>query len=220
VIVPVPVDGVEGRLRHPGRLPRPSQHHQDVGEGDVRLLQALGVLALYGELPGQPERRQALVAAADVGEVDAERRERVELRPVRADGTRERQGLLADRQRLVVPPGQRQSVRQRRQRLRPLRRGRLRRDQLDGAREGVDGDVGPAAPVQVATEPLVQAPGAPRVALAGQLDGSTHELDRPRRRTRLRRQLGRPEAERGQVEPHELGRVGHGRPQRERPLQV
>jgi hypothetical protein len=66
----------------------------------------------------------------------------------------------------------------------------------------------------------VQERGTRRVAVADKLDRSPHELDRARRRTRLTGQLGRPGAELREVEPHELGRVRHGVPQHERPLEV
>ena len=59
-----------------------------------------------------------------------------------------------------------------------------------------------------------------RVVVADELDRSLSELDRARRRTGLAGELGGPGAELGEVEPGELGRVRHGGPQRERPLEV
>jgi hypothetical protein len=63
----------------------------------VRSLQSNGIGALLGEPQGQPELREALLGAAEVGEVRAEHRQRPQLGPVRADGTGERERLLADR---------------------------------------------------------------------------------------------------------------------------
>ena len=68
---------------------------------------------LLGEPQRLPELREALVAAAEVGEVAAEHRERPDLRLARADRASERERLLADRQRLVVAPGQHQPARER-----------------------------------------------------------------------------------------------------------
>ena len=75
-----------------------------------------------------------------------------------------------------------------------------------------EGDVAMAAVVQVAAEALVQQGGAPRVAVADQLDRSPCELDRARRRTRVPRRLSRAGAQPGEVDLHQLGRVRHGVP--------
>ena len=75
--------------------------------------------------------------------------------------------------------------------------------------------------VQVAAE--AARAGAPRACgslVADELDRSPRELDRARRGTDLAGELGCPGAELGEVEPGELGRVGHGGPERERPLEV
>jgi hypothetical protein len=128
--------------------------------------------------------------------------------------------LLADRERLVEAPGEHQPMRERRQSLRTLRGGRLRRHELDHALERGEGGVGPSAFVQVATEAVVEARRAQRVALLDQIDRSLRELDRAWRRTRLAGQLGCRGAELGEVGLQELGRVRHGLPQRERPLDV
>ena len=61
---------------------------------------------------------------------------------------------------------------------------------------------------------------AVRVCRADELDRSPSEFERARRRADLAGELGGPGAEFGEVEPGELGRVGHGRPERERPLEV
>ena len=74
-----------------------------------------------GELSGQPELREALLAASDVSEVDAEIGERLVFGCLRADGPRQRERLQAGRQRLRIAPGQVQSVAERGQRLRALR---------------------------------------------------------------------------------------------------
>ena len=86
--------------------------------------------------------------------------------------------------------------------------------------EGGKGGVGPPALVQVATEVVIEAGGAERVALLDQLDRLLCELDRARCHSRLAGQLGRPGAELGGVDCHELGRVRHSVPQPERALQV
>ena len=179
-----------------------------------------GIAALLGELECPPELPEALVAVTEVGEVTAEHRERQELGWALADCARERERLLAGRQRLVVAPGHHQPDSQPCERLRALRGGWLCRHELDRALEGGEGGVGPPALVQVATEAVVEARGAQRVARLDQIDRLLCELDRVRRHSRLAGQLGRPGAERGQVEAHQLGRVRHGRPQPERPLQV
>jgi hypothetical protein len=66
----------------------------------------------------------------------------------------------------------------------------------------------------------VQQRRAGRVLLPGEVDGSPCELDRAWRRTGLAGELGGPGAQLGEVEPGEPGCVGHGGPERERPLQV
>ena len=111
-------------------------------------------------------------------------------------------------------------MREPRESLRALRRGWLVRHELDDALEGRTGGRGPPALMQVVAEAIVEARGAQRVALLGQLDRSLSELDGARRRTRLAGELGRPGAELGQVDLHELGRARNGVPQLERPLDV
>jgi hypothetical protein len=74
--------------------------------------------------------------------------------------------------------------------------------------------------VQVATEAVVEARGAERVARLDQIDRPPCELDRARRHSHLAGQLGGPGAELGEVEPDELGGIRHGVPQSERALQV
>ena len=59
-----------------------------------------------------------------------------------------------------------------------------------------------------------------RVCVADELDRASAKLMRARRRARLAGQLACPRAELGEVEPDELGRVRHGVPERERPLEV
>ena len=96
------VDAVEAqlhecRLRQLGRLLGTAEHRQHVGEMGVRSVERDRIAASLGELQGQPELREALVAAAEVGEVDAEHGERAELCAPRADRTCNRERLLADR---------------------------------------------------------------------------------------------------------------------------
>ncbi len=59
-----------------------------------------------------------------------------------------------------------------------------------------------------------------RVCVADELDRAPAELDRARGGTDFAGELCRPRAELGEVEPGELGRVRHGGPQPERPLEV
>jgi hypothetical protein len=98
--------------------------------------------------------------------------------------------------------------------------GRLRRHELDHVLEGEQRGVGPPALVQVAAQAVVEARGAQRVARLDQLDRLPCELDRAWRRSGLAGELGRQGAEPGQVEAYQLGRAGHVRPQRQRPLGV
>ena len=125
------------------------------------------IAALLGELERLPEMRDALVGAAEVGEVAAEDHERPELRRVRADRTRERERLLADR-RATRRSARPASTRPRAPASACARsaRGWLGRHELDRALERGEGGVGPAALVQVAAEAVVEARGAQRVALA------------------------------------------------------
>ena len=83
-----------------------------------------------------------------------------------------------------------------------------------------EGSVGPPALVQVATEAVVVANGAERVALLDEIDRLMRQLDRPRRCSRLAGELGCPGAQLGQVDAGELGRIGHGIPRRQGPLEV
>ncbi len=95
-----------------------------------------------------------------------------------------------------------------------------RRDELDRPLERGKGSVGPSAFVQVATEPVVQARRAQPISLVDEIDCSLRELHRAWRRPRLAGELGCPGAELGEVEPRELGRIRHGIPQSQRPLEV
>ena len=73
---------------------------------------------------------------------------------------------------------------------------------------------------EVLAEAHVEERRTVRVVRADELDRSPCELDRARGGTDVAGELGRPGAELGEVEPGELGRVRHGVPQRERPLEV
>jgi hypothetical protein len=57
---------------------------------------------------GKPERvaqaREALVGAAEIGEIAAEHDERMELRQPCVDPPCDLEGVLADREGLLVPP--------------------------------------------------------------------------------------------------------------------
>src|SRR6266540_4882572 len=70
------------RSPDPCRLSRPSQHRQHVGERDVRVQERKWIAALLGELECPPELRDALVGAAEVGQVSAEVQERPEFHRV------------------------------------------------------------------------------------------------------------------------------------------
>ena len=98
IVDAVTADGLEPRLPQPGRLPRPSQHGQHVGEGDVHPLQGHRIADFPGEPHGLPEPGEALVAAAEVGEVAAEHGERPQLGRPCLRRSRELQRLLADRE--------------------------------------------------------------------------------------------------------------------------
>jgi hypothetical protein len=137
-----------------------------------------------------------------------------------ADRAGERERLLAGRHRLLVAPRHHQHVAEDCEYLRALRRGWLRRRELDRALDRRQGGIATAAVVQVAAKALVQQRGAQRVAVADQLDRSLGELDRLRRRARVPGQLGRRGAQPGEVDLHEVGRVRHGVPQPERALEV
>ena len=76
---PVPAHGLEPRLPQLAPTPGPSQHRQRVGEVDVRSFQADPIADLLGELQRLTKMGEALVAAAEVGEVDAEHGERSDL---------------------------------------------------------------------------------------------------------------------------------------------
>ena len=143
---------------------------------------------------------EALVAAAEVGEVAAQFGQRPHLDGAVADRAGERECLLADRQRLVEAPRQHQPTGQRRQRLGARHRGFLGRHQLDHPLEGGEGGVGPAALVQVAAEAVVQARGAQWVAAFDELDGASGQLDGTRCRTGAAGELGRPSAEPGEID--------------------
>ena len=218
---PVPAHRLEPRLPQSRRLSGPSQHRQRVGEIDVRSLQAEAIADLLGELQGLTKMGDTLLAAAEVGEVAAEHGERSDLRLACADIPSERERLLADRQRLRVAPGHHQRPRERPQRIRALRRGRLRRHELDRALER-----GEASVVRCRSRARYSPRRTWRSAarcgssVADELDRSPAELDRARGGADLAGELGRPGAELGEVEPGELGRVRHRVPQRERPLEV
>jgi hypothetical protein len=220
VVDPVPTHGIEARRSEPRRLCRPSHHRQHVSERDVRSVQRQGISTLLGELQGLPHPREALVGAAEIGEIAAEHLERPELCRTRADRARELECLLADRERLLMAPGQLQACRERRKRPRALRGRRMRRYQLDGALQGGEEGVAATALEQVAAKTLVQERGAQPVAVADQLDRSLHQLDRTRSGAGLAGQLGCPGAELGEVDLHELGRVRHAVPQPEGALKV
>ena len=178
------------------------------------------IAELLGELQGVAKMGEALLAAAEVCEVPAEVLDCPGLDRVRADRTCECERLLTDRERLVEAPGERQSVRERRQSLRALGGGWLGRHELDRALVPGESGVGLPAFVQVAAESVVEARCAQWVALLDQIDRLPCELGRARRRPRPAGELGCPGAESGEVKPGKPGRVRHRGPERERPLEV
>ena len=113
----VRLDELEALRSDPCRLAGPTQHRQHVGERDVRPQNGRRIACLLGELESSPEMPDALVCAADVGEVPAEVRERSELHRVRADLAGERERLLARRKRFVEAPRKHQPERERRESL-------------------------------------------------------------------------------------------------------
>ena len=186
----------------------------------VRSLQADAIADLLGELQGLTKMGDTLLTAAEVGEVAAEHRERSDLRLACADIPSERERLFADRQRLRMAPGHPQHPRERPQRIRALRRGRLRRHELDRTLDRGEASVFTAGLLEVLAEAHMEEGRTVRVALADDLDRSPAQLDRARGGADLAGELGRPGAELGEVEPGELGRVRHRVPERERPLEV
>ena len=70
----------ECRRRETGRLPRPPEHHQHVGQVHVRPLQRRWVGALFGEAQRQPQLGKTFFGAAEIGEVRSERRQRAGAR--------------------------------------------------------------------------------------------------------------------------------------------
>ena len=106
------------------------------------------------------------------------------------------------------------------QHLRSLRRGRLCRNELDRALDRGEEGVAVAAREQVEAEALVQERRPQRVVLADNRDRSARELHRARGSARLRRPPRPSRHELRKVDPHELGRLGYGVPQRERAFEV
>ena len=211
---------LEPRLPQSRRLSGPAQHRQHVGEIDVRSFQADAIADLLGELQGLTKVGETLVAAAEVGEVAAEHGERSDLCLACADTPSERERLLGNRQRLRIAPGHHQRPGERPQRIRALRRRRLRRHELDRALER-----GEAGVVHCRS----RARYSPRrtwrsAARCGSSSPTSSIARRPSSTaaggTDLAGELGRPGAELGEVELSELGRVRDGGPQRERPLEV
>ena len=110
-----------------------------------------------------------LLAAAEIGEVAAEHRERSDLRLARTDISSERERLLADRQRLRVAPDHPQNPRERRQRICALRRRRLRRHELDRPLDCGEASLFTPGLLEVLAEAHMEQGRTVRVALA---DGS------------------------------------------------
>jgi hypothetical protein len=78
-----------------GRLCRPSEHRQHVGERDVDDLQRMRVTNPLGELQCLAKPGEALVGAAEIREVAAQRYQHSHLDIVSADHAREFERLLA-----------------------------------------------------------------------------------------------------------------------------
>ena len=216
----VPAEDVEPLLGQPGRLPWPSEHRQHIRERDVPLEEGQGITGLLGELESPAESPDALVRAADIGEVPTEVLERPALHCRRVDRAGERKRLLAHPERLVEAPGEHQAARKRNESTRALRRGRLDRNQPDHSLGRGESCIGLSAFVEVASERVIELCRARCVALRDEVDRSLDELDRSRRFTGSAGELGGPGAELGEVEARELGSVGHGLPEGEGSLEV
>jgi hypothetical protein len=169
-----------GKLR---RRSWPAEHRQRVGEGHVGAVQGVGISG--GELDRLRQVREAVVTPAQVCEVAAERRQRSQLRLARAHPASELEGLLAERERFVVAPQERQTVRERLERSRTLSGRRLRGHERDSALEGAEEGVAPAALKLVGSQALVQDRRARPVARADERDRSSCELHSARRVARL-----------------------------------
>ena len=178
------------------------------------------IAVVLGESNGRPEMNEALFTAPEIREVDSEHRERDELGRTCPDLTRERECLLRDNARLVVAPGEHQPIPERREHLRALWRGRVRRQELDSAPGCGEAGLAVATRGQVRAEALVRVRSAERIVLADERDGSACKLDGAWCRTGCACKLGRPGAELGEVEPSEARRIRHRVPERERPLDV
>ena len=177
LVDPVPASRLEPLLPQSRRLAGPAQHRQHVGEIAVRAFQADAITDLLGELQRRTNLGETLLGAAQVGEVHAEHCERSDLCLARADRAGQRKRLLADRQRLRMAPGHHQDPRERPQRVRPLRRGRLRRHELDRALDCGESGLVAAGLVEVLAELHVQERRTVRVCVADELDRAPAELD-------------------------------------------
>ena len=191
----------------PRRLAAAAQHRQHVGERDVRPVQSPGVAALLGELAGpcraaRGPRRRGRGRRGPLPSTVSARSSASRAPTARASAS----ACSQIRQRLLVAPGQHQPVRERRQRLRALRRGRLRRHELDRALERGEGGVAAAAREQVAAE-------AARA-------GARRAAGRSRRRARSLAARARPRAARhpsGWPARRSTSRARRGRAPRARP---
>ena len=171
-------------------------------------LQAEVIADLLGELQGLTEVGEALLAAAEVGEVAAEHGERPDLCLACADLPSERERLLGDRQRLRVAPGHHQPARERPQRVRALRRGRLRRHELDRALERGESSV--VLPVSWRYSPRRTWRSAARC-------GSSAPTSSIARRRELDRARGGADVARRARPPRSRARRGRARRARPRP---
>ena len=218
---PVPAQRPRARLPQPRRLSRPAQHRQRVGEVDVRPLQAQRIADLLGEPQGLAQMDQTLLGAAEIGQVAAEHGERPDLRLAARRRARASASACsaigsdsAWRQATINPPASDPSAYAR------SARRRVGRHDLDRPLER--GQSASSLPISCRYSPRRTCSSAARYgsSVADELDRTPGELDRARGGADLAGELGRPGAELGEVDPGELGRVRHGVPQRERPLEV
>ena len=98
IVDPVTAHGFQRCRCQACRLPGPAQHGQHVSERDIGPLESHGITAFAREPHGLREPSEALVTAAEVGEVAAEHGERPQLGWACPDRSREHERLLADRE--------------------------------------------------------------------------------------------------------------------------
>ena len=168
------------------RLAWPAQHRQHVGQRDVCLQERQWIVAVTGQLECLVRGAEALVAAAEVGEVAAQFEERPHLDVEPAPTSRASASACSQigsdsskRHASISPRASASSASAR------ATEASSAGTSVDDALEGVERGLGPAALVQVAAEAVVEARRAQRVGAFDEVDRSCgrarpHEV--PRRR--------------------------------------